>query len=90
MKARRTPVTRKARRRAYLLDHRYRDLGGRGDRAEVAGDIVTDLLHGLPDDAWMKVLRDGLTNALEERHGEGTAPHLELIISGLNSYPEGW
>ncbi|MFI9845197.1 hypothetical protein ACIHFD_49820 [Nonomuraea sp. NPDC051941] len=83
--------TRAARRRARALHRLYRErLGGAGSVETVAGDVVADILLGLPDPAWRPVLQTGLRDAIEDRHGEELATHLELVACGLRFCPEGW
>ncbi|MEV1170845.1 hypothetical protein [Nonomuraea sp. NPDC049784] len=56
----------------------------------MSADIVADVLLDLPTGAWLRLLRTGLMNALEERHGEGIAKDLDLLPVGLRHYPENW
>lgn len=73
------------RRRARLLTGFYRaQLGGQGSRETTTTDIITDLLLGLPERAWMRALCIGLRDAIEDRFGEGAGKDLALYAAGLD------
>ncbi|MET7335877.1 hypothetical protein [Nonomuraea sp. NPDC005650] len=73
------------RRRARLITGTYRaQFGGQGSRETTTGDIITDLLLGLPERNWLRVLCIALRDAVEERFGEGLAKRLALYAGGLD------
>lgn len=64
---------------------------GMGDRScelTTATDIIADQLRALPEDEWLKVLRNAVMHAHEEIHGWDTAQNMAVFIEGLK-YPIG-